>query len=78
MRVTVREVFIASMLSQNHKIQSAKKGDLLVDEKYILEIGGKKKGYKQIKDMDNSYIVADDIEIGSGNKIPLWLFGFLY
>ena len=75
---TLREVFIASMLSQDHKIQSAKKGDLLVDEKYILEIGGKKKGYRQIKDMDNSYIVADDMEIGSGNKIPLWLFGFLY
>ncbi len=75
---TVREVFIASMLSQNHKIQTAKKGDLLVNEKYILEIGGKKKGYKQIKDIQNSYIVADEIEIGSGNKIPLWLFGFLY
>ena len=75
---TLREVFIASMLSQDHKIQAAKKGDLLVDEKYILEIGGKKKGYKQIKDIDNSFIIADDIEIGSGNKIPLWLFGFLY
>jgi len=75
---TLREVFIASMLSQNHTIQTAKKGDLLVDDKYILEIGGKHKGYKQIKNLPNSFIIADDIEIGSGNKIPLWLFGFLY
>jgi len=66
------------MLIQNHTVQTAKKGDFLIDEKYILEVGGKNKGFKQIKDMPNSYVVADDIEIGSGNKIPLWLFGFLY
>jgi len=42
------------------------------------EVGVKSKTYKQIKDIDNSYVIADDIEIGSGNKIPLWLFGFLY
>jgi hypothetical protein len=41
-------------------------------------VGGKNKSYKQIKDLPNSYIVSDNIEIGSGNKIPLWLFGFLY
>lgn len=75
---TLREVFVTSMLSQNHTVRSAFKGDLLVDEKYILEIGGKNKKYKQIKDLPHSYIVADDIEIGSGNKIPMWLFGFLY
>jgi len=50
----------------------------LVDEKYIFEIGGKNKNYNQIKDIPNSYIAADDVEIGFGNKIPLWLFGFLY
>ena len=75
---TLREVFITSMLIEKHIVQTAKKGDFLIDEKYILEVGGKNKGFKQIKDMPNSYIVADDIEIGSGNKIPLWLFGFLY
>ncbi len=75
---TLREVFVTSMLSQNHTVRSASKGNLLVDEKYILEIGGKNKKYKQIKDLPHSYIVTDDIEIGSGNKIPMWLFGFLY
>ncbi len=75
---TLREVFITSMLQSRHSIEVAKKGDFLVDEKYLLEVGGKKKSFKQIKDIPNSYVVADDIEIGSGNKIPLWLFGFMY
>jgi predicted AAA+ superfamily ATPase len=75
---TLREVFIASMLKQNHIIYTAKKGDFIVDDKYIFEVGGKNKKFKQIKDLDNSFVIADDIEIGSGNKIPLWLFGFLY
>jgi hypothetical protein len=44
----------------------------------LFEVGGKNKGFKQIKDMSNSFVVADDIEVGSGAKIPLWLFGFLY
>ena len=75
---TLREVFVASMLQNRHSIEVAKKGDFLVDDIFTLEVGGKSKKYKQIKDMQNSFIVADDIEIGSGNKIPLWLFGFLY
>ena len=75
---TLREVFFASMLSDRHHIAIPKKGDFLVDNRYVFEVGGKSKGFKQIKDLPHSYIVADDIEIGSGNKIPLWLFGFMY
>ena len=59
-------------------IYIANKGDFLVNETYHFEIGGKNKSFKQIKDIPQSYIVADEIEIGHGNKIPLWLFGFLY
>jgi len=43
-------------------------GDFLVEGKYTFEIGGKNKSFNQIK----------DLEIGFANKIPLWLFGFLY
>jgi hypothetical protein len=57
---------------------ASKKGDFLVDGKYLFEIGGKSKGFNQIKELPDSYVVADDIEVGFGNKIPLWLFGFLY
>ena len=75
---TIREVFIASMLQNKHTMAMAKKGDFLVDEGYTFEVGGKNKSYKQIKDIKESFVVADDIEVGSKNKIPLWLFGFLY
>ncbi len=75
---TVREVFFASQLIDRYTLSIPKKGDFLVDDKYTFEVGGKSKGFKQIKDLPHSYVVADDIEIGSGNKIPLWLFGMLY
>ncbi len=75
---TIRETFFVSQLQQAYNLHYPKKGDFSVNEKYLFEIGGKSKGFKQIKDLPKSYIVADDIEIGFGNKIPLWLFGFLY
>ncbi len=73
----LREVFFASML-EGYSLFVPKQGDFLIEDRYIVEVGGKGKGYKQIRDMNHSYVVADDIEIGSGNKIPLWLFGLLY
>jgi predicted AAA+ superfamily ATPase len=83
----VRETFFMNQLDNYYKnknsfldtgIYASNYGDFYVEEKYTFEIGGKNKDFKQIKDMPNSYIAADDIEIGFGNKIPLWLFGFLY
>ena len=82
----VRETFFLNQVSNYYqtnsantdKIYASKQGDFNVDEKYIFEIGGKNKSFNQIKDLPNSFVVADDIEIGFGNKIPLWLFGFLY
>ena len=74
----VRETYFANQLSANQNITSSKQGDFRIDEKYIFEIGGKSKTYQQIKNIENSFIAADDLEVGYGNKIPLWLFGFLY
>ncbi len=75
---TIRETFITNQISHKHTIHYSKIGDFIIDDKYIIEVGGKDKSFKQIKDIDDSYVVADDIEIGFGNKVPLWLFGFLY
>jgi len=72
-----RESFFISQLNK-FDIKYSKKGDYTIDDKYVFEIGGKTKSFKQIKDMDNSFVVADDVEVGFGNKVPLWLFGFLY
>jgi predicted AAA+ superfamily ATPase len=74
----IRETTFTTFLKTNHDLSVPKKGDFLVDETHLFEIGGKNKSFNQIKDIPNSYVVADDIEIGFGNKIPLWLFGFLY
>ena len=74
---TLREVFFMSMIGEEN-IEVANKGDFVVDGQHTVEIGGKNKSFKQIKDVDKSYVVADDLEVGFGNKIPLWLFGFLY
>ncbi len=75
---TLREQFFVNQLHLLHSIHYSKIGDFLVNGHYIFEIGGKNKSFKQIKDVENSFVVSDDIEIGMGNKIPLWLFGFLY
>jgi len=74
----IRETTFTTFLKPHYELSIPKKGDFLVDEKYLFEIGGKNKSFKQIKDIPNSFVVADNIEIGFGNKIPLWLFGFLY
>ncbi len=74
----VRETFFVNQLKESHRIQYTDIGDFLIDGKYTFEVGGKKKGQKQITDVQNAFIAADDIEYGFKNKIPLWLFGFLY
>lgn len=75
---TLRETFCASMLAKGHKIAMPQKGDLLVDKSLLFEVGGRTKGYKQIANIPQSYVVTDDTEMGFENKIPMWLFGFLY
>jgi predicted AAA+ superfamily ATPase len=84
---TVRETFFLNQLHnyygikdlfQDSGIYAADQGDFYLEEKYTFEVGGKNKSFKQIKNVPLSYIAADEIEIGYGNKIPLWLFGFLY
>jgi predicted AAA+ superfamily ATPase len=74
----LRETFFINMSSTLHKVTIPAQGDFLVNGKYTFEIGGKNKDFIQIKDLKNSFLAVDNIEIGVGNKIPLWLFGFLY
>lgn len=75
---TMRETFFSNMLGERHHLSMPVKGDLLVDGKFLFEVGGPSKGYKQIAGIENSYVVRDGIDVGTGNKIPLWLFGLLY
>lgn len=75
---TIREIFFLDMLSHLHTLTLPNNGDFLVNNKIVFEIGSQKKSFKQIQKEHKAFIAADGIEVGFGNKIPLWLFGFLY
>ena len=75
---TVRETFFANQTHTKYKLNIAKKGDFIINNKYLFEVGGKNKSFNQIKDIENSYVASDNIETGTRNKIPLYLFGLLY
>lgn len=73
----IRETFFFNQLSVKADVRESPVSDFLVDG-FTFEIGGRKKGAKQIADTGNAYIVKDDIEFGFANTIPLHHFGMLY
>ena len=75
---SVRETFFVNQLSESNVVETSEIGDFKINNEFLFEVGGKNKGYKQIANQENSFLAVDDVEIGIGNKIPLWLFGFLY
>lgn len=75
----IRETFFANQLrAAGHDVEAPGQGDFMVDGRLLFEIGGAKKRFTQIKDIEGSFVASDGIELGIGNRIPLWLFGFLY
>ncbi|MBQ7678512.1 MAG: hypothetical protein IJT34_01495, partial [Butyrivibrio sp.] len=76
---TVRETFFLNQVkSAGYVVAYPKQGDFLIENEILFEVGGRKKSFEQIADIPNSYLAVDDIETGYGNRIPLWMFGFLY
>lgn len=73
----LRETFFYNQTRVVADVISSKVSDFVIGE-YTFEVGGKKKGAKQIEDVPNGHIVKDDIEYGHGISIPLWTFGLLY
>ena len=75
---TERETFFANQLGSVAEVTIPKDGDFLVDGKYLFEVGGRRKPFKQIADIPDSYLAVDDIDVGYGARIPLWMLGCLY
>ncbi len=78
---TVRETFFCNQLSSaGHRIEygGMKNADFKIDGRYVIEVGGKDKGYSQIDGQEDGFIAADGIDTAVFRKIPLWVFGFLY
>jgi len=74
----IRETFFLNQLQVGHEVSFPKFGDFMIDNQYVFEVGGPNKTSQQIQGVPNAFIAADGIKTGGGNKIPLWLFGFLY
>jgi len=77
-RGNLRETFFFNQLQVHHEVSLPKQGDFMLDHTYVIEVGGAHKGNQQLVGIPNAFVAADGIKTGSGNKIPLWLFGFLY
>lgn len=75
---TVRETFFFNQIRIIKPVTSSPVSDFLVDSQYTFEVGGRKKKQRQLQNINNGYVVKDDIETGYGNIIPLWMFGMLY
>lgn len=74
----LRETFFLNQISNIYPTYMPPKGDFLIDNTYLFEVGGKSKTFDQIKDVPNSYLAIDDVEYGHKKRIPLWMFGLLY
>ena len=75
---TQRETFFANQVGSVTTLVMPKQGDFLAAGKYLFEVGGAQKTFDQIAGIPNSYLAIDNVEVGNGNRIPLWLFGCLY
>ena len=73
-----RETYFFSQLRVSNDLKYPKQGDFFINDKYLFEVGGRKKSFEQIADIPNSFLAVDDTEVGLGNRIPLWMFGLLY
>ena len=73
-----RETFFNSQMSVAHEVKFPQKGDFLVNDRYLFEVGGKNKTFDQIKDIPDSFLAVDETEVGFSSRIPLWMFGMTY
>ena len=73
-----RETFFQNQLGVIGEVNAPRKGDFIVNGRYLFEVGGKNKTFDQIKDVPDSFLAVDETEVGYGNRIPLWMFGMMY
>ena len=77
-RGNLRETFFLSQVKPVAEVSLPRVGDFLLEDRYTIEVGGAAKTQRQIKDIKDAYVAADNVERGALTKIPLWLFGFTY
>lgn len=73
----LRETFFFNQMRVHYEPIASKVADFQIDD-LTFEVGGRKKGQRQIEGVEKGYIVKDDIEYGYSNVVPLWAFGLTY
>ena len=73
----LRETFFFNQMRVRNTVTASEVSDFLVDG-HTFEVGGHKKGRRQIVEVPDSYVVKDDIEYATAGIIPLWMFGLNY
>jgi len=73
----IRETVFYELTRVVHNPLSSRQSDFTIG-KYTFEVRGKNKGTRQIRDLQDAYIVKDDIETAALNTLPLWTFGMMY
>lgn len=74
----LRETFFYNQTRYRHIVSYSPAGDFRIEDRWTIEVGGKNKGKSQITAIPEAFLALDDMEIGAGKKIPLWLFGLIY
>lgn len=73
----LRETFFYNQMRVENEIRASRKSDFVIGD-HTFEIGGPKKGKKQLEQVPGGIIVKDDLEYGHGITVPLWQFGLNY
>ncbi len=74
---TIRETFVMNTLSRSGTVSTPVKGDFMIDEKYVIEVGGANKTFHQLSGMPNGILVKEGISRGSTGILPMWMLGLL-
>ena len=67
-----------SNLVATQQVSTPIKGDFMINHTHIAEVGGKSKSFHQIKGLPNSFLIKEDILIGSQDVVPMWILGLMY
>lgn len=73
----LRETFFFNQMRVRNSVLASGISDFVVNGS-TFEVGGRKKGKKQIAEVENAFVVRDDVEYAYQNIIPLWAFGLNY
>lgn len=74
---TIRETFVMNTLSRFGVVSTPVKGDFMIDEKYVIEVGGANKKFHQLSGMPNAILVKEGIGKGRTGILPMWMLGLL-